>query len=194
MSETKETTSGAPEKAEQRTTAPAPAAARPEGLWQPLSALRDEMDRMFDSFMRGFGLGPARGLRRPVGAEPQPLWRFETAFGTATPMVDVVENEKEYRITAELPGMDARDVELMISDDLLTLRGEKKEEKSEKTENYYLSERRFGSFQRSFQLPQGVDRDRIEAKFDKGVLTVTLPKTAEAAARQKKIEIKQSAG
>ncbi len=73
----------------------------------------------------------------------------------------------------------------------LTIKGEKREEKEEKRENYHLSERRFGSFQRSFQLPRGVDRDRIEARFDKGVLTVVLPKTAEAAARQKKIEIKQ---
>ncbi|MBX6376693.1 MAG: Hsp20/alpha crystallin family protein [Acetobacteraceae bacterium] len=187
-----EATNKAPTKTEAKTMAPA--LSRPEGLWQPLSALRDEMDRLFDSFVRGFSLGPGRALRRAGVELPQPFWRLETGFGVTTPAVDLVENEKEYRITAELPGMDARDVELMVSDDMLTIRGEKKEEKEEKAENYYLSERRFGSFQRSFQLPQGVDRDKIDAKFEKGVLTITLPKTAEAAARQRKIEIKQGAG
>lgn len=188
-----ETATKAPEKTERKTAAPAPAARPEEGLWQPFAALRDEMDRLFDSFMRGIGLAPGR-LARRAGAElPPPPWRFETTLGMAAPAVDMVENEKEYRITAELPGLDARDVELTVSDDVLSIRGEKKEEKEEKAENYYLSERRFGSFRRSFPLPQGVDRDRIEARFEKGVLTVTLPKTAEAAARQKKIEIKQSA-
>lgn len=74
---------------------------------------------------------------------------------------------------------------------MLTIKGEKKESREEKAENFHLSERRFGSFQRVFQLPRGVDRDRIEADFDKGVMTVTRPKTAEAAARQRKIEVKQ---
>lgn len=185
-----ETTTQAPVKGEQKAPAPAPApASRLETLWQPLAAFREEMDRLFDNFWRGFG--PGRPARR-IGAELQPLWRFETSFGMAAPAIDVVEAEKEYRITAELPGMDIRQVELSVSDDMLTIKGEKKEEREEKAENYYLSERRFGSFQRSFQLPSGVDRNRVEAKYEKGVLTVTLPKTAEAAARQKKIEIKQS--
>ncbi|MBW8271148.1 Hsp20/alpha crystallin family protein [Caldovatus aquaticus] len=182
-----EATTKTPAKAERKAVAPS---AGWEGLWQPLAALRDEMDRMFDNVVRNFGLAPSRTLRR-IGAELPTPWRIETAFGTPAPAVDIVEDEKEYRITAELPGMDARDVELTLSDDMLTLRGEKKEEREEKTANYYLSERRFGSFQRSFPLPQGVDRDKIEAKFEKGVLTITLPKTPEAAARQKKIEIKQ---
>jgi HSP20 family protein len=184
-----ETATKAPEKTEQRALAPA---AGPESLWQPLATLRDEMDRLFDNVVRTFGLGPSRALRR-MGAGLQPWWRLEPAFGMAAPAMDMVENEKEFRITAELPGMDSRDVELTVSDDMLTIRGEKKMEKEEKAENYYLSERRFGSFQRSFPLPQGVDRDKIEAKFDKGVLTIILPKTPEAAARQKKIPIKQGA-
>jgi HSP20 family protein len=187
-----EATTQTPPKAEQKAAPPPPPApGRLEGLWQPLAALRDEMDRVFDNFWRGFGFGAPRPRR--AGMEPQPLWRFETAFGTAIPAIDVVEGEKEYRVTAELPGIDAREVDLTVSDDVLTIRGEKKQEREEKGENYYLSERRFGSFQRSFQLPSGVDRDRIEVKLDKGVLTITLPKTAEAAARQKKIEIKQGA-
>jgi HSP20 family protein len=184
-----ETTPQAPAKSEQKVPASAPVG-RLEGVWQPLGALREEMDRVFDNFWRGFGFGAGRVPRR-AGAEPQPFWRFETGFGVGVPAMDVVEAEKEYRIKAELPGMTAKEVELTVSDDVLTIKGEKRQEKEEKGENYYLSERRFGTFLRSFQLPSGVDRQRIEAKFDKGVLTVTLPKTEEAAARQKKIEVKE---
>jgi len=182
----------APETAEPRAGAPVPAASRPEGLWQPLAALRDEMDRVFDSFWRGFGFGPDRPLRR-AGGETQPLWRFVPSFGVAAPAIDLVESGQEYRITAELPGMEARDIELSVSDDALTIKGEKREEEEERTGNYHLSERRFGSFQRALPLPRGVDRDRIDARFEKGVLTIVLPKTAEAAARQRRIEIKQPA-
>jgi len=160
---------------------------RLEGLWQPFAALRGEVDRVFDNVWRGFG----GGMTRQAGGELQPLWRLETAFGVTAPAVNLVESENEYRVTAELPGMDAKDVEVSMSGDILAIKGEKKEEREEKSENYHLSERRFGSFRRSFQLPRGVDRERIEARFDKGVLTVTLPKTAEAAAQQKKIEVKQ---
>jgi len=142
------------------------------------------MDRLLDSFWRG--------LSAPRGGGEAPLPRlFEGAFGAAVPALDVVEAEAEYRVTAELPGMDAKDVELTLADDMLTIKGEKKEEREEKSENYHLSERRFGSFQRSLPLPRGVDRAKVEARFDKGVLTVVLPKTQEAAAAKAKIEIKQ---
>ncbi|HEV7266452.1 MAG TPA: Hsp20/alpha crystallin family protein [Falsiroseomonas sp.] len=174
-------------KAEPRN--PQATGARPESLWQPFAALRGEVDRLFDGFWRGMGAG---GAARPAEAEPQPLWRFDSSFGLAVPAIDVVEAEKEFRIKAELPGMDPANVELSISDDVLTIKGEKKDEREEKTENYHRSERRFGSFRRSFQLPRGVDRDRIEASFDKGVLTVTLPKTAGATVQQRRIDIKQA--
>lgn len=162
--------------------------ARPESLWQPFAALKSEVDRLFDSVWRGMGTG---GTARRGEAEPQPLWRLESSFGLAVPAIDLVEAEKEFRIKAELPGMDASHVELAVAGDVLTIKGEKTDEREEKIENYHLSERRFGSFRRSFQLPWGVDRERIEASFDKGVLTVTLPKTAEAAAQQRKIDIRQ---
>lgn len=170
--------------------APSAAGARPENLRHPFAALRSEIDRLFDSFWRGAGTG---GAARRAGTEPQPLWQAEGSFGFAAPAIDLVEAEKEFRITAELPGMDVSSVELAVAGDVLTIKGEKKDEREEKTENYHLSERRFGSFRRSFQLPPGVDRDRIEASFDKGVLTVTLPKTAEAAAQQRRIDIRQGA-
>lgn len=177
----------APEKTSQPPSALPPA--RQEQPWQPLLSLRDEVDRLFDSFWRGFG--PSLPARRGGGVAPAP-WRLDAGFGAATPAIDVVEGEKEYRITAELPGMGAGDVDLGISGDLLTIKGEKKEQREEKTDSYYLSERRYGSFQRTFQLPEGVDREKIDASFDKGVLTVTLPKTAEAAQQQRKIEVKSA--
>ncbi|MBU8541417.1 Hsp20/alpha crystallin family protein [Falsiroseomonas tokyonensis] len=163
-------------------------AVRAESLLQPFAALRSEMDRLFDSFWRGIGAG---GAARRAEADPQPLWGFESGFGLAVPAIDVLEAEKEFRIKAELPGMDANDVELALSDGVLTIKGEKKDEHEEKTENYRFAERRFGSFRRSFQLPRGIDHARVAASFDKGVLTVTLPKTADAAAQQRRIDIKQ---
>jgi HSP20 family protein len=108
----------------------------------------------------------------------------------ATPAVDVVESEKAYEVTAELPGMDEKNIEVKLSNGNLTIRGEKQEEKEEKKKDYYLQERHFGSFERSFQVPEGVDANKIEAIFTKGVLKVTLPKKAEAQKPEKKIEIK----
>lgn len=110
--------------------------------------------------------------------------------GLAAPAMDFTEDEKTYRLTAELPGMSEKDIDVQMSGDMLTIKGEKRQEKEEKAENYYVSERRFGSFQRSFTLPDGIDRDKIEAGFEKGVLTITLPKTPETVKEQKKIEVK----
>ena len=149
------------------------------------AALRAEMDRLFDRFSTGFGL-PSFGR----------WFDFEPAFPTLTatqfsvPAVDVTEDEKAYKITAELPGIEDKDLEVTVSGDLLTVKGEKRAEKEEKGTNFYVSERSFGTFQRSFALPEGVDRNGIGAAFAKGVLTVTLPKTVQAQKEQKKIEVK----
>ena len=162
---------------------PAPSA----GEWRPLANLRREIDRLFDDF--GWGVS-----RRPVGRtlfDVEPFWRGELSFSKA-PAVDIAEKEKEYEVTAELPGLDESNVEVKFADGLLTIKGEKREEKEEKKKDYYLSERRFGSFQRSFQVPDGVDADKIEARFRNGVLTVTLPKSAEAQKKEKKIAIKKA--
>jgi HSP20 family protein len=115
--------------------------------------------------------------------------RFETSWAPS-PAVDIAENDKHYEIKAELPGLEPANVEVKVANGLLTIKGEKKEEKEEKKENYYLSERRFGSFQRSFSVPAGVDADKIEASFKNGVLAITLPKTSETIEREKKIAIK----
>jgi HSP20 family protein len=108
----------------------------------------------------------------------------------ATPAVDVAEKDKAYEITAELPGLDEKNVEVKVANGMLSIKGEKKEEKEEKKRGYYLSERRYGAFERRFQIPEGVDSDKIDATFKKGVLTVTLPKSATAQAAEKKIAVK----
>jgi HSP20 family protein len=97
--------------------------------------------------------------------------------------------DNAFEITAELPGLEAKNIELNLTDDVLTIKGEKKEEKEEKTKDRYVSERRYGSFRRSVQLPSSVDASKIEANCKSGVLTVTLPKTAEAQKKQTVIPI-----
>ena len=159
---------------------PAERAALP-AAWRPLESLRREVDRLFEDFDRGFWRFPSRSL-----FDIEPFWRR----GVTAPAVDIVEREKDYQVAAELPGMEEKDVEVKITDDVMTIKGEKKAEKEEKKKDYYLSERRYGAFQRSFSLPDGVDADKIEASFKKGVLTVTLPKKPEAIKPERKVEIK----
>jgi HSP20 family protein len=119
----------------------------------------------------------------------EPFWRRELTWGAA-PAVDIAESDKAYEITAELPGLDEKNIEVKLANGALTIKGEKQEEKEEKKKDYYLHERHFGSFERCFRVPEGVDADKIEASFKKGVLTVTLPKTPEAQKAEKKIAVK----
>jgi HSP20 family protein len=153
--------------------------------WRPFESLRREVDRLFDDFGVGSWRSPfGRGL-----FDVEPFWRGEVSWGKA-PAVDIAESDKAYEITAELPGMDESNIDVKFSDGTLTIKGEKKDEKEEKKKDYYLSERRYGSFQRSFGVPDDVDADKIEAHFKNGVLTVTLPKRPEAQKSEKKIAIK----
>lgn len=153
------------------------------GALEPWRSFQDEMDRLFDRF--GFGLP---SLRRMFDVEP----RMTPSFTFSVPAVDVVEEPACYKIMAELPGLDEKEIEVSLTGDTLMLKGEKRQEREEKDKNYHLSERSYGSFQRSFVLPRDVERDKVEANFSKGVLTLTLPKSAEAQQRQRKIEIKGS--
>ncbi len=148
-------------------------------------SLHREIDRLFDAFDGGFWSTPSR---RSV-FDVEPLWQGKSTWVT-TPAVDISETDKSYEITAELPGLDEKNIEVKLSNGGLTIKGEKHEEKEEKKKDYYLHERSFGSFERSFRMPEGVDKDNIEANFKKGVLTVKLPKTAEAQKAEKKIAIK----
>ncbi len=157
------------------------------GEWRPFESLRREVDRLFDDFQPG-------SWRLPFGRtafDVEPLWRTELKWG-ATPAVNIVEHDKQYEITAELPGMDESNIDVRYSDGMITIKGEKTEEKEEKKKDYYLSERRYGSFQRSFRVPDGVDADKIEAILKNGVLTLTLPKSPEAQKKEKKISIRKS--
>ena len=154
----------------------------------PVLALREEMERLFDDFFTGWSMGSIR--RRPFGANP---WRrFQGMFESTFPTADLVEDEAAYRITAELPGISDKDVEISLAGDVLTLKGEKKEEREEKGQNRYLTERRFGSFQRSFALPEDADPEKIDAEFKNGVLTVILPKRPDAQAKQRRIEVRST--
>ena len=162
------------------------AVARPGSFFQPFQQLRDEMDRVFDSF---FGRAPATlSSRGPAGWDWEPFGRSRGMF-MANPQIDVRESDNDYVIQAELPGIDEKDIDLLLANDVLTLRGEKKAESKEEKEGYLLNERVFGSFERSFRLPSSVEKDRVAAKFKNGVLTVTLPKSEKARNQTKKIEI-----
>ncbi len=163
----------------EKTPAPAPQA------WRPFESLRREVDRLFDDFDGGFWRSPLR--RSFFDTEP---FRWGEAALPAAPAVDVTETDKAFEIAAELPGMDEKNVEVKFANGVLTIKGEKQEEKEEKNKDYYLHERNFGSFARSFQVPDGVETDKIDASFRKGVLTVTLPKSAEAQKAEKKIAVK----
>jgi HSP20 family protein len=142
------------------------------GPANPFMSLQREIDRLFDDFTRGFPSFTGNG-------------------NALMPNMDVTETEKEIEITAELPGLEEKDVQINVADNLLTIRGEKKAEKEEKDKNYRMVERSYGSFERTLELPDGVNADAIEASMSKGVLKVTIPKPAPAQA--KKIEVKPAA-
>ena len=142
----------------------------------PFSAMRAEMDRVFDSFLgRGFGRFPA-------------LARVEDS-GAVVPSIDVRETEAELVVEAELPGMDEKDISVTLNNGVLTLKGEKKSEREEKKDDYHLMERSYGSFQRSFQVADTIDPDKVKATFEKGVLKVTMAKRPEAVKTEKRIAI-----
>ena len=140
---------------------------------QPFLSLQREIDRLFDDFTRGFP------TFAPVGMDG----------GKLMPVTDVTETDKEIEITAELPGLEEKDVQGNLADGVLTIRGEKNAEKEEKDKNYRLVERSYGSFERSIELPDGVKSEDVKATIAKGVLTVKVPKPAPA----KKIEVKSAA-
>jgi HSP20 family protein len=144
----------------------------------PLDAFQREMNRLFDDFFKGFGL-------RPFGEEME-------AAGAFYPQIDMTEDEKSIYVTAELPGLDEKDIDINLSKDSLTIKGEKKEEKEEKGKESYYMERSFGSFTRVLPIPADINPDKVEATFRKGVLNITLPKVQKEKKEQKKIEIKSS--
>lgn len=154
--------------------------------WWPLEGFQREFTRMFTEFPWGPWRIPFTGTT--VGFEP--FWRTESRLGPA-PVVDVFEKNDGYEITAELPGMNAGDIEVKFANGALTIKGEKKEEKEEEKKGYHVSERRHGAFQRTFRVPDGIDEDKIEARYENGVLKVVLPKTVAAQEAEKTIPVQQ---
>lgn len=150
--------------------------------WRPFDSLRRQVDRLFDDFDRPWHLPFSRH-----GIETTPLWQ---GGPNHMPVVDFVEKENAFEITAELPGLDENDVEVKMVGNSLIIKGEKRQEHKEEKDGYHLSERSYGSFQRSFALPESVDRDKIDAKFGKGVLRVSLPKQPGTADSTKNIAVK----
>jgi len=148
-------------------------------IWHPASSMRRDLYRFFDDFDRSLWLLPFRESFFDV----EPSW-------SETPAVDIAEHERAFEIAVELPGLDEKNVQIEVANGAVTITGSKTEEKTERNKTYHLHERRFGSFERRFPVPDGVDVVKIEATFKKGVLTVTMPKTLEAQKAKRKIEIK----
>ena len=163
----------------------APVPANAPDAWH---TMRTEMDRLFDRFAGGSGMP---SLRRMFDVEP--AFRAESSFSMPSPAVDITEDNAAYKVTAELPGLTEKEIQVVVSGNTLTLKGEKRQDREQNDKNFYLSERSYGSFRRSFGVPEGVDQDNIVANFSKGVLTITMPKTAKAVEQQRKIEVKAAA-
>jgi HSP20 family protein len=149
-----------------------PSRYRDEG--DPFMTLHREMNRLFDDVFRGFDMAPFGGVSRMAS------W----------PHVEVVDNDKDVRISAELPGLEDKDVEVLIGDGVLTIRGEKKSAIEDKERAF--SERTYGRFERRIPLAWEVEEDKIEASFKSGVLTVTLPKSAESRSEVKRIAVNRA--
>lgn len=144
-----------------------------------LDLMHRRMDDIFDDLFEGF---------EEMFSE-MPLMRRNPEWLAETPSFEVSETDDEFRVRAELPGMDEKDIEVTLEGDELMVRGEKKREHEEERRDYRVSELSYGEFCRTFTLPEGVDREKAKATFKKGVLTLTLPKTEQGKTQHKRIEI-----
>jgi HSP20 family protein len=149
---------------------------REDERWESFGPLGDDVNRLFEDFFKGPYTWPSLATERSGGFQPR---------------VDLSETDAELKVSAELPGLREEDIDLSLSNDALTIKGEKKEEKEEKTQGYYRVERHYGSFERTIPLPCEIESDKVDASFKNGVLTVTLPKSAKAQNALTKIAIKR---
>jgi HSP20 family protein len=147
----------------------------------PFFALNRDINRLFDDMLQ-----PSSGLPA-ASAEPT------VATALITPQINVSETDKEIRVTAELPGVPLDDLEVDVMDDMLVIRGEKRLERNEERENYHFVERAFGTFQRTVQLPFAVNPDEVQASFENGVLTITIPKSGQQQ-RSHRIDVQAGSG
>ena len=144
------------------------------GTFQSFQA---EIDRLFDGFFTDFGRFPSSLVSKE-------------RIGPFSPKIDISNDESSIEINAELPGLDEKDIQVSLQEDVLTIKGEKKSGDEKKSKDFYRVERRFGSFERSIRIPQEVDAEKIKASFKNGVLTVSLPKSEKAKDNVRKIEVK----
>ena len=149
--------------------------------YDPFGSFYGEMDRLMDSYFPGGSFpGLPRMLRQGSKASEGEM---------VVPQIDIAENDKAVTVTAELPGIDEDAVEVTLRDGVLTLKGEKTYEKKDEKDEIQVMERHYGSFMRSVRLPEGIDEDKVEAKYDKGILTVIASKRPEAQKTPRKIKI-----
>jgi HSP20 family protein len=139
----------------------------------PIATLQREMNHVFENFWNRVG-------------------QFEWPWGSDEAKSDMVETDKAIEVSIELPGMEMKDIEVTVNDDMLTVKGEKKIERQEEKKGYYLSERSYGAIYRTIPLPPGVDGEKAQASFKNGVLTIKLPQTPEAQAKVRKIAVKEA--
>ena len=144
----------------------------------PMVALQSEFDRVFENFWRAFDLPMLSGGNGGFA-------------DVLAPRIDIRETDKSVEVTAELPGLDEGDVDISVAEGMLTIRGEKKAEREESDQGYVLRERSYGRFERMVALPEGLDLDSAKATFKNGVLTVTIPKTAETQATMRRIPVQR---
>lgn len=142
--------------------------------FHPVTALRGEIENVFDRFSNAW-------------SRLDPIHRISAAF--RAPDTDASESKNAYEITVDLPGMDEKEIDVSIVDDVLTLKGEKKETREQDGKDYFLRERFYGRFQRSFQLPSDVNTSKIKARYDKGVLKLSLPRSKSAKPKARRIEV-----
>ena len=142
----------------------------------PVASMQDDMQRMFHDFLGDFGI---TGLRPFAASAP-----------VKAPRMDVAESETAYVITAEVPGVEEKDIEVKVSEGVVTVRGEKRAEKEEKNKNYHRVERSYGMFERALALPPNVNAEKIAADLSKGVLTITVPKLQTKTPATKTIAVK----
>ncbi len=147
-----------------------------ESFFHGMDALQKQMDLLFEDFWKGSGHSSLMSNPRN--------------FALVNPRLDETEDDKAFHVKIELPGMDQEDVDITLSDGLLIIRGEKKQEEEDRGKDFYRSERTFGAFRRTLPIPVDVDESKIEASFKKGVLNITLPKTEEAKRKIKHITVK----
>jgi HSP20 family protein len=146
-----------------------------DGERDPFLSLHREVNRLFDDIFRGFG-------------SSLPSLNGASAFGARWPTVEISDGDKEIRVTAEVPGLDEKDIEVLLNDGVLTLKGEKRAETEDKDRQF--SERYYGRFERRIPLGYEIQEDKVDARFKNGVLTVTLPKSEKAQSQVKRIAIR----